>query len=481
MSKIIDTSLVIHGEFIGAAERDTISVINPSTGQLLWYVPKATEEDMANILTSAEQGFHMWKLFTPQQRSEYLLKAADSLKRDADFIAETIALEVGKPKQQGMKEVIVAIETLQWFAHEGMRVYGRIMAGKHEGSSYSIQKKPVGVVLAISTWNFPIINAARKLGASLAAGCSCIYKADEEAAKSGYFVAHALLEAGIPPGVVNVVFGDPAQISSYFLSSNKVKKLSFTGSIPVGRHLMKLAAETSIRTTMELGGHAPVIISNKAVNLESIAKNAVLAKYRNAGQVCISPTRFLVHQDIFDHFVSLFVSYTKALKVGPGVEASTDMGPLIHERRRAAVHQLVSDAVQNGAELLSGGRYVSGEGFFYEPTVLKNVSKNSEILKEEPFGPVAIFNSYETLNQALEEANRLSVGLAAYGFTESYAEANVLKENLEAGMLAINSFTISRPDTPFLGIKDSGHGAENATEGLDEYLTISSVTETNLI
>lgn len=481
MTHYMDTSLVIHGKFIGAHEREKIAVVNPSTGETLWDIPKATEQDLEDILTSSKKGFSTWKQLTPQQRAAYLLKAADFLQRDAEQIADTIALEVGKPRLQGLKEVSVAVETLQWFAHEGMRVYGRTMAGKHEGSSYSIIKKPVGVVLAISTWNFPIINAARKIGASLAAGCACIYKADEEAAQSGYFVAKALFEAGLPAGVVNVVFGDPAQISSFFLKSRQVKKLSFTGSIPVGRHLMKLAAENSVRTTMELGGHAPVIISDKAIGLEKIAQSAVGAKYRNSGQVCISPTRFLIQVQIFDRFVAEFEKFTTQLKVGHGIDADTQMGPLIHERRRNAIHALVEDAVAQGAELVTGGKALEGQGFFYAPTILKNVPVTAKIMHEEPFGPIAILNSYEHLADAMAEANRLDVGLAAYGFTESYAEAQFFKENLEAGMLAINSFTISRPDTPFLGIKDSGHGAENGIEGLEEYLTISSVTETQLV
>ncbi len=466
----------IDGEYLQGTQRPSQQRLNPATNASLGTLYHATPEELDHALASAEQTFAAWRDTTPQQRGTFLIEAARLLRKRVEEIAHDVTLEVGKPLAQGRKEAIIAAETLEWFAEEGKRVYGRILPGSHEGVYFSVTRAPVGVVVGLATWNFPVINAARKIGAALAAGCTCIYKPDELAPSAGIRVAQALVDAGLPAGVLNIVFGDPASVSSHLLSSPVVRKLSFTGSVPVGRHLMKLAAERSIRTTMELGGHAPVIVCADT-NIEAVAKMAATSKFRNAGQVCVAPTRFFVERPVFNKFVQAFRGATAAQRVGDGLDESIDMGPMIHERRRSSVHALIEDAVGSGAQLECGGHYIDGPGYFYEPTVLSSVPQTARIMSEEPFGPVALINPFDTVESVVDEANRLPFALAAYIFTNDTFRTRYFKDHIEAGMLAFNSFMISRVDAPFSGIKDSGLGAENGIEGLEAYLTTKSISE----
>jgi succinate-semialdehyde dehydrogenase/glutarate-semialdehyde dehydrogenase len=466
--------LLIGGRWISRTS-DRRPVLNPATGEVLAELPLAGREELDAALESARARFASWSACPPVERGRILKTAAQLLRERIARVAQLITLEQGKPLAQAHAEMTTAIETLEWFAEEGRRAYGRVIPGVHQGARYVVHKEPIGPVASLAPWNFPVTNAARKIGAALAAGCTCIHKPAEEAPASALAVAHALVDAGLPEGVLSVVFGDPAFISEYLLTSPIIRKLSFTGSIPVGQHLMQMAAQRGVRTTMELGGHAPVLIMDD-VELDRVLDLCVPRKFTNAGQICVSPTRFFVHESIFDRFAEGFRRRSAALHIGNGLDPSVQMGPLAHRRRLPAVQDLVDDATDCGAQLLTGGRRLPGPGNFFEPTVLTHLPLTARAMNEEPFGPVALLNPFSHLDDALREANRLPFGLAAYAFTRSLRVAHDLGAALQAGMVGINSFRISLPDTPFGGIRESGHGAENGIEGLDACLVTKLVS-----
>jgi succinate-semialdehyde dehydrogenase/glutarate-semialdehyde dehydrogenase len=469
-------SLYIGGEWSAAEGRDTAGVLNPATGECIGKLPLATKADLDRALASAAESFESWKELTPDQRSKILRGAATLLRERGEETARIATIESGKPIVQTRIEVEMSAEIFDWYAEEGRRAYGRVLPRRASGTRMTVFKDPVGPVAAFAPWNFPLGNPARKLGAALAAGCSCILKPAEETPASALNVARALADAGLPDGVISIVFGVPSEISSYLLASPVIRKVSFTGSVPVGKHLMKLAADGMKRTTMELGGHAPVIVCED-VDVDKVLDLAVAAKFRGAGQVCVSPTRFLVHHSIFEQFVDGFVLRARNLKVGDGLDESTQMGPLIHAKRLADITSIINDAKTTGATVNTGGSRIDGAGFFYEPTVISNVPLSARIMNEEPFGPVAIVNSYTDLDDAIAEANRLPYGLAAFGFSESSKVIRRMGERLEAGMVGINTFAISVPESPFGGIKESGHGSEEGIEGLEACLVTRFVSE----
>lgn len=469
--------LLIGGRPASGGGRKSQPVVNPATFEVLGELPHATPGDLDDCLAAAQRGFVLWREVSPQERGRILKRAADILRTQAGELAYTVALEVGKPMQQGGWEAATAADTLEWFAEEGRRAYGRVLPGRYGGARFTVVKEPVGPVAGFAAWNFPLINASRKIGAALGAGCSCIYKPAEEAPSSGMAVARALMAAGLPQDALSVVFGVPAEVSAHLLASPVIRKLSFTGSVPVGRQLTQLAAQRSIRTTMELGGHGPVIVCADA-DVEQTAALAVATKYKNAGQVCVSPTRFLVHESVYARFTQAFVAGARALRLGPGTDPASDMGPMIHQRRRDAVHALVADACAQGATLACGGQAVDGAGWFYAPTVLTDVPAAARILHEEPFGPVALIARFTQIEQALAVANDTGYGLAAYAFSRDAHTLSLLASRLEAGMVALNSFVVSQPDAPFLGVKDSGHGAEAGSEGLEACLVTKLITQT---
>lgn len=468
--------LLIDGQWTNGTGRRKEVVTNPASGAFLGELPHATMPDLDRALAAAERGFRTWSTFLPERRSDVLRTAAALLKERAGMIAMVTTLESGKPLAQSRIELQAAAEILEWFAEEGRRVYGRILTRRQTGARMLVLKQPIGPVAAFTPWNFPLVNPARKLGAALGAGCSCIIKPAEDTPASALLLAQALQDAGLPDGALGVVFGIPDEICPYILRSKSVRKLSFTGSIPVGKQLAKLAADNMIRTTMELGGHAPVLVFDDA-DLDSTIELSIAAKFRNAGQVCISPTRYYVHETLYARFVEDFTARVAALQVGSPLNDNCDMGPLIHERRRTAVHALVVDAVEHGATLNTGGAALAGPGFFYQPTVLSNVPEDARIMNEEPFGPVALINPFKTWEDVLAKANRLPYGLAAFAFTRSAQRVRLLGEQLEAGMVGINSYAISVPDSPFGGIKESGHGSEQAIEGLQGCLVTKLVSE----
>lgn len=469
--------LHVSGRWIESGERRSEPVINPFDETQLGKLPFASTGDLREALSATTRGFAVWKNTSPNERSTILRKAATLLRERTEEIAETVSLELGKPIGEARIEVGTAASDLEWFAEEGRRSYGRIIPTRFNGTRFTVVKEPVGPVAAFSAWNFPVVNAARKLGAALAAGCSCIYKAGEDVPSAALSVIEALVDAGVPEGVVGAVFGDPAEISEYLIASSEIRKISFTGSVPVGKHLVTLAAKGMKRTTMELGGHAPVIVFDD-VNVSDIAQASAARKYRNAGQVCVSPTRFLVHEHIHDRFVDHFAESAAAIKVGDPLDETTQMGPLAHKRRIDAIEALVEDAVERGAQLVTGGNRLKTSGYFFPPTVLANVPIDARIMNEEPFGPVAIINQFSETDEAIREANRLPFGLAAYAFTQKNDVAISIADHIEAGMVGVNSFNIAMPDTPFGGVKESGHGSEGGIEGVEACQVLKTVSYT---
>ncbi|MGA8765808.1 MAG: NAD-dependent succinate-semialdehyde dehydrogenase [Candidatus Acidiferrales bacterium] len=471
-----ELGLFIGGEWLSAAGRKTSPVVNPATEEVLGNLPHATKADLDRALAEAEKGFKLWRAVFPDARGKILKRAAELMRERAEEIARIATTESGKSIHETRIEVQMSANIFEWFAEEGRRAYGRVLPQRTPGTRLAIVKEPVGPVAAFAPWNFPIGNPARKIGAALGAGCSCILKPAEETPASGLAVARCLVDAGLPAGVLAIVYGVPAEISEHLLASPIIRKVSFTGSIPVGKHLMKLAAEGMKRTTMELGGHAPVLVFDD-VDVEKVLDACVVAKYRNAGQVCVSPTRFYVHEKIYNRFVEGFAARAKALPVGDGINEKNKMGPLVHARRLAAIESLIEDAKNSGAKLQAGGTRLKSPGYFYAPTVLSDVPNKARIMNEEPFGPVALINSFSDYDSVIREANRLPYGLAAFAFTNSAHRAKLVGEQLEAGMVGVNTFQISVPESPFGGVKESGHGSEEGIEGLEACLVTKFISE----
>lgn len=475
MSYPASLQLFIDGEWLSAAERKTQPVINPATEEIIGELPHAAVADLDRALAAAERGFAVWRATAPHERGKILKRAADLLRERQADIARNATIESGKPIVETRIELGMAADTLEWYAEEGRRAYGRVLPQRAPGMRLTVLKEPIGPVAAFAPWNFPLGNPARKLGAALGAGCSVIMKPAEETPASGLAVARALVDAGLPNGVLGIVFGVPAEVSSHLLASPVIRKISFTGSTQVGKHLVKLAAEGMKRTTMELGGHAPVIVFDD-IDVDHVLDLSVAAKFRNAGQVCVSPTRFYVHERIYDSFVAGFAKRATALPVGNGLVETNRMGPLISARRLSAIQALIEDARQQGAVVRSGGQRLRSPGYFWAPTVLSDVPDTARIMNEEPFGPVAAIEPFRTYEEVIRAANRLPYGLAAFAFTHSARHVNLLGEQLEAGMVGINSYLISVPESPFGGMKESGHGSEMGMEGLDACLVTKFVS-----
>jgi succinate-semialdehyde dehydrogenase/glutarate-semialdehyde dehydrogenase len=471
-----DLYLLVDGERLGAPGRRTMPVVNPATGETLGQLPLATPADLDRALAATHKAWPVWRALGPQVRGKILHKAADLLRERSEVLARGATLEMGKTLPETRVELGHAAEIFDWYAEEGRRAYGRVLPQRVPGMRMTVVKEPVGPVAGFAPWNFPLGNPARKLGAPLGAGCSVILKPAEEAPARALAVAQALLDAGVPTGAVQVVFGVPADVSRQLIASPLIRAVHFTGSIPVGKQLTQLAAAGMKRTTMELGGHAPVLVFDD-VDVDAVLDLAVAAKFRNAGQVCVSPTRFYVQQGIYERFASGFAARARQIKVGNGLAEGVRMGPLAHARRRPAVAELIDAAVQDGARLLAGGHAIDGPGYFYAPTVLADVPETTRIMNEEPFGPVAVLRPFQEFDAAIAAANRLPFGLAAYAFTNNARRVNLLGEQVESGMLGINSFTIAMPEAPFGGVKESGHGSEEGIEGLDACLVTKFITE----
>jgi succinate-semialdehyde dehydrogenase / glutarate-semialdehyde dehydrogenase len=475
-----NTQLFINGEWQDAADGRSLAVFNPATGKEIGRVAQAGKADLDRALAAAQKGFEVWRDMAAAERAKIMRKAASLIRERAAEIAPLLTQEQGKPLAEAKGETMAAAELIEWFADEGQRVYGRLVPsrGKPELRQMVI-KDPVGPVAAFTPWNFPINQVVRKVGPALAAGCSMLVKAAEETPAGPAAFIKAFADAGLPPGVLGLVYGNPAEISSYLVPHPVIRKITFTGSTPVGKQLAALAGQHMKRVTMELGGHAPVIVCEDA-DIGLAVKAAGAAKFRNAGQVCISPTRFLVHESVKNEFAQQLAKYAQGLKVGDGLVEGTQMGPLANPRRLTAMAEIQEDAVKKGATVLAGGKRIGDTGNFWEPTVLVDVPLEAKVFNDEPFGPVAGIRSFAKTEEAIAEANRLSFGLAGYAFTRSLKNADLLTRRVEVGMLWINMPAMPSAEMPFGGIKDSGYGSEGGPESLEAYLNTRAVSIMNV-
>jgi succinate-semialdehyde dehydrogenase/glutarate-semialdehyde dehydrogenase len=475
-----ELKLFIGGEWVSGGGRKTQPVVSPATGETLGDLPHASAEDLDRALEAAQAAFPKWRALAPHERGRILRKAADLIRERAEHIARIATIEEGKTLAETRMEVGIAAGIFEWYAEEGRRAYGRVLPQRAPGVRMTVVKEPVGPVAAFAPWNFPLGNPARKIGAALGAGCTVIVKPAEETPASALEIVKCLVDAGLPKGVLSVVFGVPAFVSTHLISSPVIRAVHFTGSVPVGKQLMKLAAEGMKRTTMELGGHGPVLVFDD-VDLDQVLDLSVVSKYRNSGQVCVSPTRYYVHESIYQKFVEGFAARAKNWKVGDGLDAATKMGPMANPRRISAMDMFIGDARSHGGKVNAGGTALKVDGkpngFYFAPTVLSDVPEVARIMNEEPFGPVAIVNPFSDFDSVIQAANRLPYGLAAYAFTRSAKRVNLLGEQLEAGMIGINSYQIAVPEAPFGGIKESGHGSEEGIEGLVACLVTKFITE----
>ena len=474
-----NTQLFIDGQWRDAAGGKSLGVFNPSTGVEIGRVAHASKADLDAALASAQKGFEVWRDIPAFERAKTMRRAAALMRERANDIGVILTQEQGKPLAEARGEAMAAADIIEWFADEGMRVYGRIVPSRNLAVRQLVVKDPVGVVAAFTPWNFPINQVVRKLGAALAAGCAVIVKAPEETPASPAALIKAFADAGVPAGAINLVYGDPAEISGYLIPHPIARKVTFTGSTPVGKQLAGLAGLHMKRVTMELGGHAPVIVCEDA-DIALAVKCTAGAKFRNAGQVCISPTRFLVHESVRADFVAALTKHAQGLKVGDGMTEGTQMGPLANSRRVAAMAEFMEDAVQSGAQVMTGGERIGSSGNFFAPTILNDVPLTARIFNDEPFGPVAAVRGFTDLNEAISEANRLAFGLAGYAFTSSLKNAHLMSQRVEVGMLWVNQPATPSAELPFGGIKDSGYGSEGGPEALEACMNTRAISITNV-
>ena len=479
MSNYPHVQLYIDGHWREGAAARKLPVLNPATGEVMGELACAETADLEEVAEAANRGFDVWRKISAFDRYKMMRKAAQLLRDRVETVAQLMTLEQGKPLAEARMEVMAGADTIDWFAEEGRRAYGRVIPARQMDVYQLVIKEPVGPVAAFTPWNFPINQIVRKLSAALAAGCSIIVKAPEETPASPAELIRAFIDAGVPAGVVNLVYGDPAHISTYLIAHPAIRKISFTGSTPVGKQLAAMAGQHMKRMTMELGGHAPVVVFNDA-DIALAAKTMAASKFRNAGQVCVSPTRFLVQEGVFNEFVDQFVMHAEKLKVGNGMEAGINMGPLANPRRKSAMQNLVADAAQQNAKLKTGGKAMGTAGNFWAPTVLTELPLSARAMTEEPFGPMALINPFKTFDDAVQEANRLPFGLAAYAWTRSARTAQQIAASVQTGMITINHLGLGMPETPFGGVKDSGYGSEGGTEALEAYLNPKFVSQEGL-
>jgi len=474
-----NTELLIDGKWGPAASGKTIPVVNPATEEVIGQVAHAEKDDLDRALAAAEKGFQAWRKVAPFDRYKLMRKAADLIRARADEIGKIMTMEQGKPFIEAKGETLFAGDLIDWFAEEGRRTYGRIVPPRMDGVYQLVIKEPVGPVAAFTPWNFPINQVVRKASAAIATGCSIIVKGPEETPASCAELVKCFVDAGVPAGVIQLVYGVPSEISAYLIPHPIIKKVTFTGSTPVGKQLAALAGAHMKRVTMELGGHAPAIVFEDA-DVETAVKVLSANKFRNAGQVCVSPTRFLVHETVYDKFVDGFTAAAKSLKVGDGLDPATRMGPLANDRRLHAMDGFVSDAIAKGAKVRTGGKRQGNKGYFYEPTVMTDVPVTARIMNEEPFGPLAPIAPFKDFDSVVREANRLPWGLAAYAYTKSAKTAAAIGAAFESGMVSINHHGLALPEVPFGGVKDSGYGSEGGTEALEAYLNTKFISQIGL-
>ena len=471
-----DLALYIDGEFIQGGDRREQDVVNPATGEVLGKLPHASRADLDRALAAAQRAFESWKKTSPLERSRILRKVAELARERAQQIGHNLTLDQGKPLAEAVAEIMTCSEHAEWHAEECRRIYGRVIPPRNPAVRQFVVREPVGVCAAFTPWNFPFNQAIRKVSAAIAAGCTIILKGPEDTPSAVVAMAQLFHDAGLPPGVLNIVWGVPSEISSYLIESPIVRKISFTGSVPVGKQLSALAGAHMKRTTMELGGHSPVLVFDDA-DVEPAAEMLARMKVRNAGQVCISPTRFYVQEKAYDKFVARFADTIASIKVGDGLGKGVEMGPLAHERRLMAMETFLDDASQRGGRIVTGGSRMGDKGNFFSPAVVTDIPDDSKLMTEEPFGPIAPVTRFKTTEEVLKRANSLPFGLASYVFTNSLKTATAVSNGLEAGMVNINHFGVALAETPFGGVKDSGIGSEGGIETFDGYLVTKFITQ----
>ena len=476
MTSYNDVSLMIDGAWTKGANGRTIPVINPATEEVIGQVAHAEKADLDRALEAAERGFQEWRKVSPFDRYKIMRKAAELIRQRVDEIAPIMTLEQGKPVIEAKGETLLAADIIDWMAEEGRRTYGRIVPARLPNVHQLVMKEPVGPVAAFTPWNFPINQVVRKASAALATGCSIIVKGPEDTPGSCAQLIKAFVDAGVPKGVIQLVYGVPSEISEYLIPHPIIKKVTFTGSTPVGKQLAALAGAHMKRVTMELGGHSPAIVFEDA-DVDQAVNILGANKFRNAGQVCVAPTRFLVHEKVYPEFVEKFTAYAKNIKVGNGLDADTRMGPLVAERRLHAIDGFVSDALAKGAKVQTGGQRKGNKGYFYEPTVLTDVPLDARIMNEEPFGPLAPISPFKDFDGVMKEANRLPWGLAAYAYTTNSKTMAQVGAAFESGMVSINHHGLALPEVPFGGMKDSGYGSEGGIEALEAYLNTKFISQ----
>ena len=473
-------ALYIDGEFIAGDGRREQDVFNPSTGAAFAKLPHATRQDLDRALAAAGKAFQSWRFTSPLERSKVLRSVAELIRERAPAIARNITLDQGKPLAEALQEVTTCAEHAEWHAEECRRIYGRVIPSRAETVRQMVIREPIGVCAAFTPWNFPFNQALRKAVAALGAGCTLILKGPEDSPSAVLALARLFHDAGLPAGCLNIVWGVPAEISAYLIASPIVRKISFTCSTAVGKSLAALAGAQMKRMTMELGGHSPVIVFDDA-DVEPAARFLARTKTRNAGQVCMAPSRFFVHEKAHDRFVDAFAAVYAGLRVGDGLAEDTQMGPLAHERRVVAMETLVADARAHGGEVVCGGERLQRDGYFFAPTIVTGLTDAARLMTEEPFGPVVPVTRFKTTDEVLARANALPYGLASYFFTSSLATANHVVNRLEAGMVGINHFGLALAETPLGGVKDSGMGSEGGTETFDGYLVTKFVSQASAV
>lgn len=471
-----DTQLFINGVWRAAGDGRRGEVHNPASGEVVGHHAMATAADLEEAVRAAENSFALWRDTPAMERGAILRRAASLLRDRVEEVAKVMTLEMGKPIIEAETELRSSADILDWFAEEARRIYGRVIPPRSPEVLQLALKQPVGPVAAFTPWNFPLSQLVRKVGPALAAGCTVVAKPPEDSPASPAVLAEVLTEAGLPAGVLNLVYGNPPDISNYLIPHPAIRKVSFTGSVPVGKQLAALAGQHMKRITMELGGHSPVLVFEDA-DIDAAARDIAAFKFRNAGQVCISPTRILVQRGVYDRFVARLREEAEKISPAPGLDRETRMGPLVSQRRVEAVSAIIAEAVAEGANVLTGGERIDHPGFFYRPTLLEKVPGNARILNEEPFGPVAMLAPFDTVDEAVTEANRLAYGLAAYAFTSSIRTSQILQNRVETGMLAINHTALGLPELPLGGIKDSGFGSEGGPEAVEAYVYTKVVTQ----
>ncbi|MGO3132286.1 MAG: NAD-dependent succinate-semialdehyde dehydrogenase [Alcaligenes sp.] len=469
-------ALYINGQFLDGQGRQTQPVINPANGSTLGQLPLASQADLDAALKAAHTAFQSWRHSSPMDRSTILRKVAELSRQRAQEIGRNLTLDQGKPLTEAVGEILSCADHADWHAEECRRIYGRVIPARNPKVQQIVLREPIGVCAAFTPWNFPYNQAIRKICAAIGAGCTIILKGPEDSPSAVMAIAQAFHDAGLPPGVLNIVWGVPQEVSDYLIRSPIVRKVSFTGSVPVGKQLAALAGAHMKRITMELGGHSPVLVLPDA-DVARAARQLARFKIRNAGQVCISPTRFYIHDDIYTAFVDRFTEELANVKVGDGLDPDTQMGPLAHERRIPMMQKFVDNARSLGGKVVLGGEQIKRDGFFFSPTVLTDIPDDALVMTEEPFGPIAPLTRYSNLDDAIARANSLPFGLSAYAFTQSLQDAHRLGTELESGMVNINHFGSSLPETPFGGVKDSGIGSEGGAETFDGYLVTKFVTQ----